>query len=511
MSGPDRKKRRVKKAPDFASSDRAKNQASSRAAEFEIDDSSPREERDSSEARERALEDQKSLVWRAVFIGAAIALILILIPSYLAIPRLGKTRLAAVDLSVPEPRLLATSDLPPYSAGIASGFSDGGVLVAVPSQKRIEVLELRASQTSDTASGTLPPTYTASVGFSSSRSIDVDGNPVLVATLAGRHLAVVGDGSASEIRLLDVSSDEVTKTITLGSRPSAIAVSENLGVVAVAHLDDASLTLIDLATFATKEIGVSDPSRFLAFSGTVLYVASETRREIEAVEVLTATKQGPVSLDFLVGALAACGEWLFVGDSQKHQVQFVNVKDPGRRGFLELRGRARNLYCMSGGTLAVGTDSPSSITAFRISTESQDQLPSAQPLESVSVPASPNFMAEISPGIVAVAGSVPPSTIFSATLVIINLVAVLVGGLVTGLIARRRYGAHAMAMSAVLVASYWLVFQRGQPQTLPFVLVFVGIPVVATAASGAWLAKIAQNRLGLLTRQAASETTSVQE
>lgn len=504
MSEPgEKKRRRLKKGPQSPPSrlDDAVEPREIDPADVErkYPDDSP--SRDPGNSRTTEVDREQTLVWRAVLFGAAVALVLIMIPSYLAVPRLGRTDLMAIG-TPPDgrPQLVATLDLPPYSAGVASGRTGGHALVAVPGQNRIDVFELVHDPPIATDnSGAASPSSAGAI-FVPRGSISIEGGPVVITTSMTRGVALVIDNSTSDVRVVDLASNEVTRSIAAGRRPVAAAVSDELAVAAVANLEGASVTLIDLASYTTRDVAVGERPRHLAVGGSYLFVAAEKQRQLEVVDLLSATKRDPIPLDFSVGSVAACRGWVVASDSQGNRAAVIDPTDPGRADYFDPGGRPTVLACLSTGQVAVGTDSPPGVSLFAIPPDLEGGSPTPQPLGSVPTSASPAFMAEISPGIVATTGPSPPSTLFSVGLMVANLFAVLVGGFVTGILARKRYGTHALVVGGVLLASYWVVFQGAQPAILPVVVIFIGAPVLATAASGALLSKLAIERLGLFVR-----------
>jgi hypothetical protein len=209
----------------------------------------------------------QSLVWRAILFGAATALVLVVVPSFLVAPRLGRTDLTAVAVS-PEGSLseVTSHELPNYSAGIAPGNSAGKVLVAVPGQKRIDVIELvekrpTLADTDTAVSSGTDSTTTVAAEFAVQGSIPVEGGPVMMATSASRGIVLVIENASSDIKIVDLASNEITRSISAGKRPVAVAISEEEALAAIANLESASTTLVDLPSYSTKDVGVSEMAR----------------------------------------------------------------------------------------------------------------------------------------------------------------------------------------------------------------------------------------------------------
>ncbi len=440
------------------------------------------------------------MVWRAVFFGAAVALVLVMVPSYLVVPRLGKTRMVAVGVGEGgTPRVVGSTELPIFSAGIAPGSEPGRVVVAVPREDRIiEYKLVDASSSSSLPSNTRTDTSESGVHggpLEEVGSIPVGAGPVAVATSPTRHLLLVGKSRSSEVAVVDLSSGELSRTIAASSRPVAISVLDDYAVAALAGLESDSVTLVDLASLASRDLGVSNSPRHMATMGSLLYVAGDGSRSADVIDVTRGAKSGNVAVDFPIGTLAGCGSMLAAGRADLARVVLFPPEDPSRKIELNPGGHPRVLQCLVDGRLLVGTDSPRGISIVgpgrteRGTAVTQDLFPS------LTLSFTPLFAAEVSPGIVAFAGTEPLSTPLASALVASNLLGIFTGGLVTGVVARRRYGAHALVLAAILLGSYWVVFQGAQPAALPAVVIFVGLPLLATCGTGVWVARLIASRI----------------
>ncbi|MER3395246.1 MAG: hypothetical protein C4318_02275 [Acidimicrobiia bacterium] len=458
---------------------------------------SPQDRRDAeSQDIEHGESESQPLVWRAVFIGAATALILVLIPSYLVGPRLTRSELAAVDTAVTDDGFeVAKVQLPPFSAGLAQGLSAGQVLVAIPSNRIIRVFDtISYSPDLTENSPDNTPRKATSLSFVLRKDIPIDAGPVVLSTSPSLGIAAIVDNTSSDIWLLDLLQLEVTRSVSAGRRPVAVRFSDDYRIAAVANFESGSITLIDLVSYSTKEVSVGERPRSLAFFGGWLFVARENQRQLEIVDVFTATKRESLNIPFVPEKLEECEGWLIAADADASRIAVINPAKPENAAFVTSSGKPRALACVGHGRFAAGTDRPGGIATFALPASTETSTPTAQPVGFVATSSSPTFLSEISPGIVAFTGPKTLSSFLTASLISANLLGVLTGGIVAGVLARRRYASHALALSAVLVASYWLVFQGAQPAALPLVVVFVGLPVLATAALGTWIGKVVTER-----------------
>ncbi len=440
------------------------------------------------------------IVWRAVFFGAAVALVVVMVPAYLVVPRMGKTRMVAVAVGEGgAPRVIGSTELPIFSAGIAPGSGPGRVVVAVPREDRIveyQIVDAISSRGLRPETGTDAADPAADNGrLEQVGSIAVGAGPVAVATSPARKLLLVGQSRSSEVAVVDLSRGELSRTVTASSRPVEISVLDEHAVAALAGLESDAVTLVDLASLTSRDLGVSTSPRHMATVGNLLFVAGDGSRSADVIDVETGAKSGDVTVDFPIGALAGCGSLLAAGRADVARVVLFPPEDPSRTIEVDPGGRARVLQCLVDGRLLVGTDSPRGISLVGAGRTDLETPVTHDVSPSLPLSFTPFFAAEVSPGIVAVAGTEPLSTPLASALVGSNLLGIFAGGLVTGVVARRRYGAHALVLAAILLGSYWIVFQGAQPAALPAVVIFVGLPVLATSGTGVWAARFLVSRI----------------
>lgn len=440
----------------------------------------------------------QGLVWRAVFLGAALAVLLVLLPSYLALPLVGRSRLVILVRDASSWRIATSESTPLFSAGIAA--SKGHTLaLAVPRDRHVVLYGVLAP---DSASGLLRAEVTPSVSelrLERRGEIEVPGGPVVLAAIPGTDLVAVLQSGTPDLGLLDLKSQDLTATAPAGDRPIAVALSPSGIQAAVLDNDSSDVTLVDLPSRSTRSVTVRGRPRYAVFVREDLLAVGTDQPSLQLVDPRSATQRNSIELDFVPGPIGACQGNLLAADASRRSLTILDTEDPQRRTSLPLGGRPSLLECGSEGSAVVATTRPRAVEFHSLPVlpregEAEAQLPpSTTPLK-VDLPMEPAFSAEITPGVMAFAGPEPTPAALNALLVGANLAAVAAGGILTGYIARRRLGAHAVALAGIILLAYWVVFRGARPEALSEVVVFLGLPVAAAAGTGAWLSKFLVSR-----------------
>jgi len=468
-----------------------------------------------------------ALVWRAIFIGAALAIIAILGPSYLAMPVIGRTSLVVVtgnpDTGQPW-GITRKIELPAFSAGVAQDPNRDELLVAVPREKRVAAYTLWSPlDESTTTASSQDPAGTASEAGppAPSRELRIEDGPVAIATVPElRTLLAVTSGS-NDLTVLDLETGDISRTVSIGGRPVSVSVSEDLKTAVIPDRDGSSVTIVDLVGFTARSVRVEGTPHSVATQGPIAFVAAAGTTKLQVLDILAAAARDPIELGFSPGALGACGSRIFVADPSGKRVRSIDHHRPTSEVFLQIDGHPTALACIGDDRIAVATSKPARLEIWRLDTRtpnspgngesSQDKPSPTEPAPPVAeavreasfaAPIEATFATSVkgrSPGVASAAftGPRPTPTWLSALLVSANLAAVVLGAFVTGLMARTRLGAHALALTGILLAAYWVIFRGAQPQALGEIVLFLGLPVLAAAGSGIWLSQLVSSRLKL--------------
>jgi DNA-binding beta-propeller fold protein YncE len=468
-----------------------------------------------------------ALVWRAIFIGAALAIIAILGPSYLAMPVIGRTSLVVVTGNPDTGQQWGIAhkiELPAFSAGVAQDPDRDELLVAVPREKRVAAYPVWSPlDGSTTTASSQGPAGSASEARppAPSRELRIDDGPVAIATVPElRTLLAVTSGS-NDLTVLDLETGDISRTVSIGGRPVSVSVSEDLKTALIPDRDRSSVTIVDLVGFTVRSVHVEGMPHSVATQGPIAFVAAAGTTKLQVLDILAAAARDPIELGFSPGALGACGSRVFVADPSGKRVRSIDQYRPTSEVFLQIDGHPTALACIGDDRIAVATSKPARVEVWRLDTRtpnspgngesSQDKpsptetvLPAVEGVREASfaAPIEATFATSVKEKGTAMAGAAftgprPTPTWFSALLVSANLAAVVLGAFVTGLIAKTRLGAHALALTGILLAAYWVIFRGAQPQALGEIVLFLGLPVLAAAGSGIWLSQLVSSRLKL--------------
>lgn len=440
----------------------------------------------------------QGLVWRAVFLGGALAILFVLLPSYLALPLVGRSRLVILVRDNASWRIAASESTPLFSAGIAA--SKGHTLaLAVPRDRQVVLYEVLApSFTSEFAPAEVTPSA-PELRLERRGQIEVPGGPVVLSAIPGSDLVAVLQSGSAELGVLDLNSKELTATTQAGNRPVAIALSPSGVQAAVLDAESSDVALIDLPSRSTRSVAVSGRPRYAVFVGEDLLAVATDQPSLQLVDPQRATQRNSLELDFVPGPIGTCRGRLLAADPSRRSLTILDPADPQRRTSLPLGGQPSLLECASEGSVAVATIRPRAVEFHVLPVvpeagEPEPQEPASTASLRVDLPMEAAFSAEITPGVMAFAGPEPTPAALNGLLVGANLAAVAAGGILTGYIARRRLGAHALALAGIILLAYWVVFRGARPETLSEVLVYLGLPVAAAAGTGTWLSKFLVSR-----------------
>jgi YVTN family beta-propeller protein len=210
------------------------------------------------------------------------------------------------------------------------------------------LLASSAGAVSSMVVGSLPPTV-APVGSRSAAGSSRASDRSLIRPVVGTSVAVgqfptgvattdltavVTDSQSDSLSVVDLASDAVTRTVSVGSFPVAVALSSDGSTAYVANFKGNSLSVVDLSTGAvTPTVSVGSRPDGVVVSGGLVYVANLLGGSVSVVDPssgavttvsLPGTNPAPSGL-----AVSGDGHQLYVDDARNGTTDVIDLtQDP---------------------------------------------------------------------------------------------------------------------------------------------------------------------------------------
>src|SRR5205807_196861 len=122
------------------------------------------------------------------------------------------------------------------------------------------------------------------------KTVQVGGKPLAIAITPDVATAYVANLGASSVSVIDTATNAVVKTVPVGDDPISVAITPNGATAYVANLGESSVSVIDTATNAvvtTVPVGSYPVALAITPNGATVYVANLGANSVSVIDMAT--------------------------------------------------------------------------------------------------------------------------------------------------------------------------------------------------------------------------------